>query len=157
MSYTSFILRSVPVGGIIPSSFDFGQYDDNFMDCSGYELIKTGYKHLFNVIGTQFGETDGSGGIGTTHFRVPDCRGLFLCHTSNTISFPMGSYSSDILGYHYHDIYDDANDVTQFNQNNNIAQGDHDPSSIWAYNSNYVGGNETRPKNIYVKYYIRYI
>jgi len=45
--------------------------------CQGQELAITGtYNALANVIGTTYGNlTNGSGGVGTTHFRLPDLRG----------------------------------------------------------------------------------
>jgi microcystin-dependent protein len=45
--------------------------------CQGQELPITGtYNALAQVIGTTYGNlTNGSGGVGTTHFRLPDLRG----------------------------------------------------------------------------------
>lgn len=49
-----------------------------WVKANGAELSKTVYAALFAAIGTTFGETNGSGGAGTTHFRVPDLRGEFI-------------------------------------------------------------------------------
>jgi|694.fasta_scaffold40969_3 microcystin-dependent protein len=44
--------------------------------CDGTEKLVSSYPTLANVIGTNYGAlTNGSGGAGTTHFRVPDLRG----------------------------------------------------------------------------------
>jgi microcystin-dependent protein len=42
-----------------------------WVECNGQELSKTTYSALSTAIGTKYGETNGSGGVGTTHFRVP--------------------------------------------------------------------------------------
>ena len=47
--------------------------------CNGGEYSITSYSELYAAIGTTWGDlTDGSGGAGSTHFRVPDLRGEFL-------------------------------------------------------------------------------
>ena len=43
-----------------------------WVECNGQELSKTTYSALSTTIGTKYGETNGSGGVGTTHFRVPN-------------------------------------------------------------------------------------
>ena len=44
--------------------------------CQGQEVSKTSFPALENVCKTNYGaNTNGSGGSGTTHFRVPDLRG----------------------------------------------------------------------------------
>ena len=53
--------------------------------CDGRELLKTSptYASLFAAIGVAYGETNGSGGAGTTHFRLPDFRGRFARYNDN--------------------------------------------------------------------------
>lgn len=44
--------------------------------CDGSEQAITTYPELYSVLGTTYGAlTNGSGGAGSTHFRVPDLRG----------------------------------------------------------------------------------
>lgn len=44
--------------------------------CAGQEVSRTTYAALDAVLGTTYGAyTNGSGGAGTTHFRLPDLRG----------------------------------------------------------------------------------
>lgn len=46
--------------------------------CNGQELAIATYPDLYAVVGTLFGAlTNGSGAVGTTHFRVPDLQGRF--------------------------------------------------------------------------------
>lgn len=53
--------------------------------CDGRELSKTDplYASLFASIGIAYGETNGSGAAGTTHFRLPDFRGRFARYNDN--------------------------------------------------------------------------
>lgn len=47
-----------------------------FLVCDGSQVLRTSYPDLDAVISTTFGAyTNGSGGAGTTHFRLPDFRG----------------------------------------------------------------------------------
>jgi microcystin-dependent protein len=44
--------------------------------CQGQEVVVADYSSLASVLGTTYGAlTNGSGGVGTTHFRLPDLRG----------------------------------------------------------------------------------
>ena len=50
----------------------------DWFEQDGSELAKATYPELLAVIGTMYGETDGAGGVGATHFRLPDPRGKFI-------------------------------------------------------------------------------
>ena len=60
---------SEPVGSIILWGGD--SVPDNYLPCVGTAVSRTEYSDLFSVIGTQFGEGDGS-----TTFNLPDFSGL---------------------------------------------------------------------------------
>ena len=65
--------------------------------CDGFEIIKTTttYAELFAVIGTRYGETNGSGGAGTTHFRLPNTVGSFpVGHIQTNVDSPSSVNSS---------------------------------------------------------------
>lgn len=48
----------------------------NYVACNGGQLQISAYPLLYAVVGTTWGAlTNGSGGAGSTHFRVPDMRG----------------------------------------------------------------------------------
>jgi microcystin-dependent protein len=68
-------LGVAPTGTVLP--FAGSAAPDGWAICNSGEYSKTTYAALFAVIGTTYGETNGSGGVGTTHFRVPDMRGVF--------------------------------------------------------------------------------
>ena len=59
-----------PVATLIPS---FATSMQGYLLCNGAEISRTTYKSLFDIIGTQFGEGDGS-----TTFNLPDFRGKTL-------------------------------------------------------------------------------
>lgn len=77
----------LPVGMISP--YAGSTAPASWLFCDGAELLKTNptYAALFAVIGTTYGETNGSGGAGTTHFRVPSLKGRV----------PVGRDSADSL------------------------------------------------------------
>ena len=51
----------------------YNQIPENCLMCDGSEISRETYSELFNVIGTTYGEGDGS-----TTFNIPDYRGAFL-------------------------------------------------------------------------------
>jgi phage-related tail fiber protein len=63
---------------------------------------------LFNGIGTTYGETNGAGGAGTSHFRVPDLRGEFVRGWDNGAGVDagrtLGSSQTDAFQGHRHSI-----------------------------------------------------
>ena len=67
----------VPTGAVMP--FAMNSAPGGWLAADGGQYSKTGtYAALFAAIGVTYGETNGSGGVGTTHFRVPDLRGRFV-------------------------------------------------------------------------------
>jgi len=71
MAYMGF----VPPGTVLP--YAGVTMPQGWLACDGAEYSKTVYPGLFAALQTTYGETNGSGGAGTTHFRVPDFRGRF--------------------------------------------------------------------------------
>ena len=64
----------LPVGMITP--FAGSTAPTGWFLCGGQEVAIASYGALYAVIGTTYGSlTNGSGGAGTTHFRLPDLRG----------------------------------------------------------------------------------
>ncbi|MFZ9907763.1 MAG: phage tail protein, partial [Ilumatobacteraceae bacterium] len=62
-------LAIAPTGTVLP--FAGTAAPEGWVLCNSGEYLKTSsaYAKLFAVIGIAFGETNGSGGVGTTHFR----------------------------------------------------------------------------------------
>jgi microcystin-dependent protein len=66
--------QPVPVGTII--SFAGTTAPGGWLSCNGAEVLKTSYPALNSVIQEYFGSyTNGSGGAGTTHIKLPDMQG----------------------------------------------------------------------------------
>lgn len=67
-------IRPMPVGALVP--YAGSAAPTGFLLCYGQEVSRTTYAALDAVLGTTYGSyTNGSGGAGTTHFRLPDLRG----------------------------------------------------------------------------------
>jgi len=139
--------------------------------CDGSLVSRTQYAALFSVIGTASGSGDGA-----TTFNLPDLRGMFLRGVNGsqgntniwdpdaglrTNEFAggnsgnaVGSMQTDQFRGHTHSFTSTGYQGCTPSSN---------PSDI-AYPSNYspngvtgpAGGNETRPKNVYVNYIVKY-
>lgn len=66
-----------PIGGVIP--FAGQNAPTGYLMCYGQEVSRTDYSNLFDIIGTTYGEGDGS-----TTFNVPDLRDKFPQGASGT-------------------------------------------------------------------------
>ena len=63
-----------PIGSIV--AFGGSTEPNGWLFCRGQEVSRATYPELDAVIGTTYGAyTNGSGGSGTTHFRLPDTKG----------------------------------------------------------------------------------
>lgn len=61
----------------------------NTIICSGQQLSRTTYSHLYKLVGNLFGQGDGS-----TTFNAPDLRGLFISAPYYDIQVPSGHNAS---------------------------------------------------------------
>lgn len=59
----------VPVGAILPHAAAIGKIPDGYLLCNGHYLQRTAYGELFDVIGTDYGNTDAN------DFRLPNLTG----------------------------------------------------------------------------------
>lgn len=66
-------ILSTPVGSLIMGPIPEAQTPSGYLFCNGQAVSRTTYSALFNVLGTNFGEGDGS-----TTFNIPDYRNCFL-------------------------------------------------------------------------------
>lgn len=68
-----------PVGSVQMYAVDSAP--EGWLLCNGVEYLKTAYPKLDAVLSAggsyPYGQTNGSGGVGTTHFRVPNLVGIF--------------------------------------------------------------------------------
>ncbi len=140
--------------------------------CDGAAISRTNYPALFAVVGTASGAGDGS-----TTFNLPDMRGIFLrvINASRSDSFAdpgdgrisistggntgnaVGSYQADMFASHTHPLVNtpslsfySGSGGMGFQPSGEYDGPNHTPSIGVA------GGSETRSKNIYVNYIIKY-
>jgi len=77
------------------ASFAMSSAPTGWLVCNGAEYAIADYGDLHTAIGTTWGAlTNGSGGAGSTHFRVPDLRGAFLRGTGSHGSSTMANSSA---------------------------------------------------------------
>lgn len=153
----------IPAGTIVPFGGD--QVPAGWLLCDGKSYASVGnYANLFSAIGTAWG----SGGAGS--FNVPDLRGRFLrgvdagagrdldmdkriaCNPGGFDKGKVGSVQNDEIKSHSH-----QNGIGWGGGPNNGGLGRADgnsPANMWG--TNLTGGSETRPKNAYVNYIIKY-
>lgn len=140
-----------------------------FLQADGTEISRTTYKSLFAAISTFHGS-----GNGTTTFLLPDYRGRFLRgvdgsanndpdKASRTAMAPggavgnsVGSVQADALISHLHTMTitgtsGDGGTGVPYNRG-----GDGSVFSSGTASTNNAGGNETRPRNAYVTYCVKY-
>lgn len=132
--------------------------------CDGRELDRTTYANLFAAIGTQFGD-----GNAVSTFNIPDFRGKFLRMVDATdigaagrdpdagSRTPLGTGAPGEVGSYQSDEFRSHNHAF-------IGTGGNAGSGVYASpaaSAGYItttsaGGNESRPKNDYVLYLIKW-
>tara|TARA_Y100001963_G_scaffold122832_1_gene172410 strand:- start:1611 stop:3488 length:1878 start_codon:yes stop_codon:yes gene_type:complete len=159
---------TMPVGSIIQTGGT--KVPSGFLYCDGSAISRTTYSTLFNSISTNFGNGDTS-----TTFNVPDLRGYFLRGQDDGSSHDpddgsrtaisggntgdnIGSYQADQNASHTHSGAILSAQSTQYrtvsysaSADGNLATGNNFSSSV-----NATGGNQSNPRNVYVRYYIKY-
>lgn len=168
----------IPAGTILPCGN--GTTLPRTVLCDGGQYLKTDplYAALFAAIGITFGETNGSGGVGTTHFRVPDTRGIFLrgagTQTFNSITYSgvIGTKQNDTFAAHTHSGTTDSTSRTQnwntfsgTSPSDDAGNGQFEVNGISSINFSHThtftttsagSGTETRPANLGINYCIAY-
>lgn len=174
-SRVAYDMPLVPVGTILPFAGTIDKIPDGWLLCDGSMVSRSDYNVLFSTIGTNWGRGDG-----VTTFHLPDFRGLFLRGVDKGTQpgggvtgrdpdrdgrFPIadggnagnevGSAQWDMFGRHSHGYYDlfnpwdtSADDAKQRAAQINEHREDRRTSD--------EGGNETRPRNAYVYYIVKY-
>jgi microcystin-dependent protein len=165
--YAIFANNGVPPGSVM--AFMGTTVPNGWLLCDGSAVSRSGYAALYAVI------TNSSGaGNGSTTFNLPDMRGMFLRGVDGNANRDpdkasrtapasggnstnaVGSIQSDEFKSHTHQ-YQLNNDAAL-----NFSSGTHAPrtpettglyTTVLTQNA---GGSETRPKNVYVNYIIKY-
>lgn len=157
----------------------------NFLYCNGAAISRTVYSELYAVVGTKFGIGDGSTTFNTPDLRgqfirgQDDGRGLDpdagarAAVNGSGAGDAIGSSQSDAFRSHRHAISTSDTDTLGIGNSPVTSGGNNGMVSFYNYNSNYyyqadnmdgdsvyrakpVGGSETRPSNLNLRYYIRH-
>ncbi|MDA0778526.1 MAG: phage tail protein [Bacteroidetes bacterium] len=159
------VIDKTPVGTIsMFGANDLGA-DSLWKECNGESILKTDYPELYTAIGTTWGTED------ETHFNLPDLRGVFVRGRDHGTDIDpdagdrienkvggatgdnVGSYQIDQFKSHSHTTTIGVERYDQTNQQEGLAfEG---PDGNRDFLSSAEGGNETRPKNVYVMYVIK--
>ena len=147
-----------PVGTII--AFGGNTIPTGYLECNGESKLSSAYPELSATLGNSWGVPSG------TNFTLPDLRGLFLRGVTgssandpdvNTRTFTgadanaVGSMQADIFRSHTHTEWQ-----TQPGSVSVDNGGYGWPNFTSQTQTSATGGNETRPKNAYVRYIIKY-
>lgn len=156
----------VPTGAVMP--FAMNSAPTGWLAANGAEYSKSNstYLALFTAIGILYGETNGSGGVGTTHFRVPDLRGYFVrgagTNDDGTTSGAFGVKQADAFQDHNHGLICGTGGSAP-STNGALGKGidslDSNNTNLM-YMASVQAANrtaaETRPKNIAMLYCIKF-
>lgn len=164
---SSIALSFVPTGAIIACSFS--ATPSGYLFCDGSGIDKTTYFTLWSAIGYNYG------GSGDT-FYLPDYRGYFLRgqlgtgaaardpdsasrtdRGDGTTGNNVGTIQQDEFESHTHSIGTGGNGSGYLGggtQTGSFPAGTQNPLNVLIIAN--TGGNETRPRNIYVRYHIKY-
>lgn len=152
----------LPAGTVI--TFAGSACPSGFYKADGTQVSRTSNARLFTAIGVAHGS-----GNGTSTFHLPDYRGLFLrmidetkgndpdkasrtaMNAGGAVGNLVGSVQTDMFASHTHTYNVGENSI-------NTAGGNPEGTSAppTAYATSAAGGNETRPKNAYVVYCIKF-
>ncbi len=152
------------IGKITP--FAMADVDSSiYLSCVGEEVSRTEYPELFAKIGESFGAGDG-----VNTFHLPDLRGRamrgqdegigrdidsvdrFESNPGGATGDSIGSAQNDMYKRHTHTYTRPYDRTSDDNANDKWQAYGHGGT----YNSSQSGGNETRSKNVSIKYYIRF-
>lgn len=164
-----------PAGIIVPFGGTDAKVPAGWLLCDGQGLKSSDYPALYNMIGTAWGNGSENCPGGGCNFNAPDLRGVFIrgmdgtrgqdpdksgrtaIHNGGNTGNQVGSYQLDEYLAHTHSFKindnswpDDMYDDQENSEWNSIWTRDEDITTTSS------GGNETRPKNAYVNYIIKY-
>jgi len=131
-----------------------------FLECNGAAVSRSTYSTLFSAIGTVYGTGDGS-----STFILPDLRGEFVrgwAHGSSNDPDSAdrtdagGGGTGDNIGTKQVDLFKaHTHTVTTANANDRADGSSSSFSGTQTATTSSTGGDETRPRNVYLMYCIK--
>lgn len=157
-----------PPGFIMPFAGDTTKIPQGWILCDGRELSRSQFASLYNIIGDNWGR-----GNGSTTFNLPDLRGQFLrgvslnsgvdpdtSATQRTAKFTGGNVGNRVGSYQSNQVQSHSHTTGQYWDTNNFdaasGTGGGKRMIYAGSGTGATGGNETRPKNVYVHYLIKH-
>jgi microcystin-dependent protein len=158
-------MPGVPIATIL--AFAGVNIPSGYLICDGSAISRTTYSNLYNVIGNSWGA-----GNNSTTFNLPDLRGQFVRGVAGSsaadpnVSTRTAKYSGgntgNSVGSYQVDEYKSHNHSLTGNEtagvgipNQYVAKGTNDANTFGLSTSS-SGGSETRPKNAYVYFIIKF-
>ncbi len=162
---------AMPVGMVMVFAGDVANIPNGWLLCDGQEVSRSEYAALYKIIGSIWGN-----GNNSSTFNLPDMRGVFLRGVSGTSNNDtnadsrtslklggnsgnkVGSYQNDEIKSHKHGL---TAAITVAVGGSTTSPGGFQPADGFSSNNrpnaiSETGGSETRPKNVYVHYIIKY-
>ena len=156
-------LSAVPTGLILPYAAPVSvALPTGYLECDGAVVSQGTYINLFAVIGSTYN----LGGEGPTDFRLPDLRGYFIrgfgTNVDGTASAALGAKQADAFQGHFHQASGQASNTANGmsgyigTATSAATSNDRVTSAITdGTNGTPRTANETRPKNIAMRYLIK--
>ena len=161
--------ESTPVGSIMPFAGPKDKIPTGWLLCNGERVAIEQYKRLYDVIGSAWGNGDGS-----STFHLPDLAGMFLRGVDETGKNDLdnasrgamnagGNTGANVGSKQYDEIKSHNHNFTVYGLKSAGGSGftgeGTSSNSGWYQNTKNIsssGGSETRPKNAAVYYIIKY-
>ena len=149
------LITTTPVGVVLP--FAGSGAPNGYLICDGQEISRTEYPELYKVIGTTYGEGDGS-----TTFNVPDYRETVLVgageNTTDTIAnhdvYELGEFKDDQVQNHNHTLTI-PDSAYQYTPTGNYGPGANSKYTATTSNNSGRSGTTTHGKQKGVTYIIK--
>lgn len=147
----------VPTASVLPFSGNI--IPNGYLECNGSSISRSTYSSLFSAIGTSYGFND------VNTFKVPDLRGEFIRGFDNGRGADsgriLGSFQSDAFQGHWHSFNTvfrpQSGSATQCMASGAGTLNDRVKSPINdGINGSPRTASETRPRNIALKYIIKF-
>ncbi len=149
-----------PIGGIVIWSGAVASPPDGFILCDGTAISRTDFATLFSIVGTTFGNGDGS-----TTFNIPNLRDKFIVGAGSSYAVGATGGSNEVtltiaqIPSHDHPIQiRTGKDDDNFSFNQGFSSDA--PNDGGTFDSNNTGGgqsHENRPPYVALGYIIRTI